>query len=100
MRKILLWLAEREIVKWAMEVNKMNFNGSWQPKMFAVLGLITALANAAKALMDNDPSTNVDIPMIMSQVAVCVGLFTARQDNKSSEQVGAGVIVPSVPPTK
>lgn len=69
---------------------KMNLNGSWQPKVMAIIGALTAIAGAIKALIDGDPATNPDWTVLFTTISMAVGLFTTRQDNKSSEQVGAG----------
>lgn len=58
------------------------------PKLTAILGAIVALAVAAKALLDGDPATSPDVSSLVTTLALCWGLFTARQNNQSSEAVG------------
>lgn len=89
--KVVTARLESELKKWEAH---MNLKGSWQPKALGALGLLIALANAGKALLDGDPGTNIDVTSIMAQITTCIALFTVRQDNKSSEQVGAGNIPP------
>jgi hypothetical protein len=62
---------------------------SLHPKLSAVLALIVVLASAAKALFDGDPNTNPDWPSVVAAVSLCWGLFSARQNNVTSEQAGA-----------
>ena len=88
-RKVFLWIVSRKIKKW-MEVNKMDLkNMSWQPKLFGAVG---ALGTYLETL--NDPPW---LP-IVGKVLLMIGMFgvgaSTRQNNKSSEQVGAGVIPP------
>lgn len=64
------------------------FSGSWIPKVFGVLGSIAAIAAIAM------PQYGALIGAIGALIASAGHLFV-RQDNKSSEQVGAG----NVPPT-
>lgn len=79
--KAVVYLIERT-------VNKMNLQGSWQPKILGAIGLLTLVANAVKALIDGDPATNVDWTSFMAQASVAIALFRVRQDNKTSEDVG------------
>lgn len=80
-----IYLLEMEVKR--MDLTKM----SWQPKLF---GAIAALGSYLETL--TDPKWLG----IVGKIMLAVGTFglgaTARQDNKSSEQVGAG----NVPPVK
>ena len=58
------------------------------PKLAAILAAVAALAVAAKAMFDGDPATNVDWSQLSLTIMLAVGLFTARQNNQSSEAVG------------
>lgn len=59
------------------------------PKVTAVIGAIIALAVAAKSLFDGDPNTNPDWSALATTLILAGGLFTARQNNVTSEQAGA-----------
>ncbi|HOR26868.1 MAG TPA: hypothetical protein PLG73_02470 [Candidatus Sumerlaeota bacterium] len=57
-----------------------------------VLGICTilaALALAGKALLDGDPSTAPDIEALSVAITSGIGLIVARDNDKSSERVGA-----------
>jgi hypothetical protein len=63
--------------------------GSWKTTAMGIAGILGIIAGVAKALLDNDPSTNPDWTMVLSGLtAGLTGLF-ARDNNKSSEAVGA-----------
>lgn len=58
-----------------------------------VCGIVTILAailNALQALLDTDPATNPQWSVVAAAIAVGVGLILARDNNKTSEQAGAG----------
>lgn len=59
------------------------------PKITAVLAAIAAIAVAAKSLLDGDPNTNPDWSSLTISLSLAWGLFTARQNNVTSEQAGA-----------
>lgn len=58
------------------------------PKISAVLAAIGALCIAGKAMFDGDPNTNPDWSSVGLTLMLAWGLFTARQNNVSSEQAG------------
>lgn len=51
--------------------------------------MLTAVGNALKAQFDNDPATVADWGLVVALVIAAVGLLRARDNNKSSEEVGA-----------
>jgi hypothetical protein len=59
------------------------------PKLSAIFVAIAALACAGKALFDGDPATNPDWSQLTIALGAAYGLFSARQNNVTSEQVGA-----------
>lgn len=67
----------------------MKLNGSWQTSGAGIAAILTAVGAALKALTDNDPATAVDFGVLIPTVMAGVGLLMARDNNKSSEQVGA-----------
>ncbi len=67
------------------------------PKLSAILGAIVALAVAAKAMFDGDPATNVDWSALGTTLVLAYGLFTARQNNTTSEMVTGQISAPPKP---
>lgn len=63
---------------------------SWKTTAAGIASAVAALANAASAWLDNDPATNPDWVLVGSVLAAAVGLLWARDNNKRSEDVGAG----------
>jgi len=62
---------------------------SWKTTVFGICAILTAVAGAVKLLVDNDPATNPDWTAVCAAVAAGIGLIAARDNNKSSESVGA-----------
>lgn len=64
---------------------------SWKTTTVALTAIIVAIGSMViEPLLDNDPATKPDWKGCVSiVVASCVGFWT-RDDDKSSEQVGAG----------
>lgn len=62
---------------------------SWQPKVAAIGALLTAVGDALTALADGDPSTSPDWALVAAVVVMAVGLFSARQNNVTSERAKA-----------
>ncbi len=48
------------------------------------------MATALTAQFDNDPATVPNWTMVISMITAGVGLVLARDNDKTSEQVGAG----------
>ncbi len=63
--------------------------GSWKTTVLGVVGILAALCGAATALLDGDPATNVDWPTLGTAIATGIGLIMARDNNRTSEAVGA-----------
>ena len=63
--------------------------GSWKTSGTGIAALLTIIGTVAKALLDNDPATNVDWATTMPGALAAIGLIFARDNNKSSEDVGA-----------
>ncbi len=61
---------------------------SLHPKLTAIMGALVALAVAIKAMVDGDPTTNPDWSSLATTMILAAGLFTTRQNNQSSEDVG------------
>lgn len=68
----------------------MNLIG--KSKETTLAGLFTGIALIAgevAKLFDNDPNTNMEISIIVAAVGMVVAFWRARDNNKSSETVGA-----------
>lgn len=63
---------------------------SWKTTTTAILAVLITGATAAKALLDDDPSTVPNWELVVGAVVIAVGLFFARDNDKKSEDVGAG----------
>lgn len=63
--------------------------GSWKTTVMGICSILGVLATAVKALVDGDPSTTVDYQMVVAGITAGVGLIMARDNDKSSEDVGA-----------
>ena len=66
----------------------MNLQGSWKTTLLGVLALLGALVQVTTALLDNDPETKPNFE-ILATAAAGIGLIFARDNNKTSEDVGA-----------
>lgn len=64
-------------------------SGSWKTSGAGIAAILVASGAALKALTDGDPATTVDFAALLAAVIAGVGLIFARDNNKSSEQVGA-----------
>lgn len=67
---------------------KKIIKGSWRTSTAGWAAVGTAIANAARLLMDKDTATNPDWWALISLVLVGFGLISARDNNVSSENVG------------
>lgn len=61
---------------------------SWKTSATGIATILAAVATAAKALFDNDPTTNPDWPLAIAAVTSGLGLIFARDANVTSEQQG------------
>ena len=61
---------------------------SWKTTVCGVLAVVVAASNAAMAILDSDPATNPDWAIIAATLMTAIGLFSARDNGKSSEDVG------------
>ncbi len=79
--KVALWVTQRKVDKMAH---------SWKTTASGVATIIVALGTAAKAAFDGDPATNINFEATITAISLGIGLCMARDNDKSSEQVGAG----------
>lgn len=64
-------------------------NKSWKTTVAGVAAILTAVGSALTAMFDNDPATVMDIGATVAAIMAGVGLILARDNDKSSEDVGA-----------
>jgi uncharacterized membrane protein YhiD involved in acid resistance len=62
---------------------------SWKTTLTGVLTILVALASAAKALLDGDPSTNPDFGAIIAAITAGIGLIAAKDSNVTGGTVPA-----------
>lgn len=67
----------------------MKLSGSWKTTLAGIATILTAVGNAVKALVDNDPSTSVDIGVLIAAITAGIGLIMSRDNKVTSEQAGA-----------
>lgn len=61
---------------------------SWKTTAVAVLLVVDAIGHSAMALLDSDPLTNPDWNTVVMLMVAAVGLFFARDSDKSSQDAG------------
>jgi len=62
---------------------------SWKTTLCGVLGFVaTVITVVAQPLLDGDPATEPMWAVAGTALAACIGLFFARDNDKSSEDVG------------
>ncbi len=62
---------------------------SWKTTMLGIATLVVTLGSAAVALLDGNPETGLEIETLIVQITAAIGLIAARDNNKTSEAVGA-----------
>lgn len=62
---------------------------SWKTTAAGISAIVAAVAGAAKLMLDADPNTNPDWTALIAAVTAGVGLIAARDNDKSSEDVGS-----------
>lgn len=62
---------------------------SWRTTTAALLGIVSMIALAVKAMIDGDPSTSPQLEVVIPAVIGQIGLIFARDNVVSSEQAGA-----------
>lgn len=62
---------------------------SWKTTLAGIAGVVAAVASAVQAQFDGNPATVPDWGLVGALLATGVGLLLARDNNKTSEQVGA-----------
>jgi len=62
---------------------------SWKTTVAGIAAIIAAIALAVSNEFDADPATVADWGAVLATIAAGVGLLFARDNDKSSEKVGA-----------
>ena len=68
----------------------MTTKKSWKTTTAAAAAIVAAIATAVGAQFDGDPKTVPQWGAILPMILAAVGLFFARDNDKSSEDVRAG----------
>jgi len=63
---------------------------SWKTTLAGIAAIVAALATAVSAQFDSNPATVPDWTLVIGMITAGVGLMFARDNDKTSEQVGAG----------
>lgn len=67
------------------------FSGSWKTGWLGVLAVASAaITFILTPLLDGNPATSVDLGAVLPTILAGLGVYVARDDDKTSEQVGAG----------
>ncbi len=67
------------------------------PKIAAIVAVLVAIGVAVQSLIDGNPATNPDWSALGTVAILAWGVFSARQNNQSSEDVGLKPVVPPKP---
>jgi hypothetical protein len=66
----------------------MKIQGSWKTTLFGAGGLATIAFNLASMYLDGDPATNPDWSVFLPAILASTAALFARDNNKSSQDVG------------
>ena len=61
---------------------------NWRTTLLGLCTILAAVGAAGKALLDGDPGTTVDMPILLAQVTAGVGLLLARDAKVTSKSLG------------
>ena len=64
-------------------------NKSWKTTAAGISAIVAAVAGAAGLMLDGKPDTNPDWTALIAAVTAGIGLVMARDNDKSSEDVGS-----------
>ena len=62
---------------------------SWKTTVAGIAGVVAAIASAIQAQFDGNPATVPDWGLVGALLATAIGLLFARDNDKTSEAVGA-----------
>lgn len=60
---------------------------SWKTTIAGVIAFAIIALQAAQLLLDGDPNTNPDWNLVVAEAMIMIGLLTARDNDKTSEEV-------------
>lgn len=63
--------------------------GSWKTSAAGIAAIVVAVASCAQAMLDGDPATSPNFEVAIAAIISGLGLLFARDNNVSSETVGA-----------
>lgn len=70
-------------------IGNFKGKGSWKTGVAGIsVAIATVLTMVVAPLTDGDPNTGVDILRTLEGVAIALGIYSARDDDKTSEDVG------------
>ena len=67
----------------------MTLGKSWKTTVAGIAAIVAAIALAVAHQFDADPATMADWSTVITALTAGIGLMLARDNDKSSEQVGA-----------
>lgn len=62
---------------------------SWRVKLFGVISGLSAILNEVANELDSDPTTHLNIGLIIAAITGIIAAFNARDNKVTSEQAGA-----------
>ena len=80
-RKIVLRRLEKEM-------NNLKLSGSWRTTGSGVGAIFVLLGTAIGALVDNDPTTNINLGVLIPALMLAFGNIMSRDNKVSSEDAG------------
>jgi hypothetical protein len=66
----------------------MNRFGSWNTTLMGIGTILVAVGDAVLSYTDGDPSTIVNLAVVVAAVTAGLGLIFSRDNNKSSKTLG------------
>ena len=72
-----------------MKMSEFLAGKSWKTSVSGLAAILVAVGAALTALSDGKPETSVDFPSLFAACIAGVGLLFARDNNRTSESVGA-----------
>jgi hypothetical protein len=91
-----VWAAVPSAVAWerhcrtAIKAESIMLGESWRTSLFGILAGLSILISQVKTLLDKDPSTNIDISLIIASITGIIAAISARDNKVTSEEAGAG----------
>ncbi len=64
-------------------------NKSKETTLAGMMAAIALIFQQVANLLDDDPTTTMEISIVIAAIGIVIGFWRARDNNKSSETVGA-----------